>query len=66
MAEAEIHFNAAGTHVLVQNPATGARWDCPPDYLRVALARGWVLAEPLVEEDPLTTRTRKSRTTDGD
>lgn len=47
---AEKHYNEAGTHVLVYNPVTDGRWECPPDYLPVALARGWELAEP-VEED---------------
>lgn len=49
MAE-EMNYNAAGTHVLVHNPETGGRWECPPDHLPVALARGWELAGP-AEED---------------
>jgi hypothetical protein len=32
----------SATHVRVENPDTGGVWDCPADYLPVALARGWV------------------------
>lgn len=45
------HYNAAGTHVLVHNPETGGRWECPPDYLPVALLKGFELAEPDDEPD---------------
>lgn len=45
----EKYYNAAGTHVLVYNPNTEARWESPEDYLSVALARGWELAEPEAE-----------------
>lgn len=48
--EIEPHFNTAGTHVLVIYPDTGARWECPPDYLPTARQLGWELAEP--EPDP--------------
>jgi hypothetical protein len=50
MAEQEMTYNAAGTHVLVYNPETDGRWECPPDYLPVALARGFELAGP-AEDD---------------
>lgn len=38
-------YNAAGTHVFTTSP-TGDEWECPPDYLPVALSRGFTLAEP--------------------
>jgi hypothetical protein len=39
------------THVRVENPETGGVWDCPVDYLPVALARGWVESDkPLAGE----------------
>lgn len=38
-------YNAAGTHVFTTSP-TGAEWECPADYLPVALSRGFTLAEP--------------------
>jgi hypothetical protein len=40
-----MYYNAAGTHILTVSP-TGDRWDCPPDYLPVALLKGFKLAEP--------------------
>ena len=72
---AEKHFNAAGTHVLVYNPELDARWECGPDYLSTALARGWELAEPVVEEVPADVvqsapkparKTRKKAASDAD
>jgi hypothetical protein len=40
-----------GSHVRVENPETGGVWDCPVDYLPVALARGWVESDkPLAGE----------------
>ena len=50
MANETLHYNDAGTHVLVYNPETDARWECPPDYLPVAKARGWQPAEPEPDE----------------
>jgi len=48
---AEQHLNAAGTHVYVYNPETDGLWECPVDYLPVALARGFELAGPPPGED---------------
>lgn len=48
--EKQQHFNAAGTHVLVYNPETDARWESSPEYLPIALKRGWELAEPVGED----------------
>lgn len=39
-------YNAAGTHIYVQNIESGDEWECPPDYLPVALSHGFELAEP--------------------
>lgn len=39
-------YNEAGTHIYVQNAETGDEWECPPDYLKVALAHGFELSEP--------------------
>lgn len=39
------HYNTAGTHVFVTSP-TGDEWECPVDYLPVALDRGFELTEP--------------------
>jgi len=44
-AEKQPVFNAAGTHVFVKNSETGGEWECPPDYLPVALVRGWEYAD---------------------
>lgn len=38
-------LNATGTHAFVTTPS-GDEWECPLDYLSVALARGFSLAEP--------------------
>jgi hypothetical protein len=38
--------NAAGTHTYVKNVETGQEWECPNDYLPVALQRGFELTEP--------------------
>lgn len=37
-----------GTHVHVVNAETGGEWDCPVDFLPVAVQRGWVPAVPVV------------------
>lgn len=39
-------LNAAGTHTFVKNSETGGEWECPNDYLKVALSRGFELTEP--------------------
>lgn len=39
-------YNADGTHVFVKNSATGDEWECPVDYLPVALVHGFELTEP--------------------
>lgn len=38
-------YNVDGTHVFTKSP-TGEEWECPVDYLPVALARGFELTEP--------------------
>ena len=38
-------YNDAGTHVYTLSP-DGEEWECPVDYLPVALARGFELVEP--------------------
>lgn len=38
-------LNATGTHAFVTTPS-GDEWECPLDYLPVALARGFSLTEP--------------------
>jgi hypothetical protein len=38
-------YNTAGTHVYVLTPS-GDEWECPVDYLSVALSRGFELTEP--------------------
>lgn len=38
--------NEAGTHVFVRNTSSGDEWECPNDYLPVALKRGFELTEP--------------------
>jgi hypothetical protein len=38
-------YNAAGTHVFTTSPS-GDEWECPVDYLPVALGRGFELTEP--------------------
>lgn len=38
-------YNTAGTHVFTTSPS-GEEWECPVDYLPVALARGFELTEP--------------------
>lgn len=38
-------LNTAGTHVYTTTPS-GDEWECPLDYLPVALARGFSLTEP--------------------
>lgn len=45
MPQQPIH-NAAGTHVFVRNTSSGDEWECPNDYLQVALLRGFELCEP--------------------
>lgn len=39
-------FNEAGTHVFVRNTDSGQEWECPADYLPVALERGFELTVP--------------------
>lgn len=53
-------FNQAGTHVFTTTP-TGDEWLCPPDYLPIALARGFELSEPVPEPlaDPALPKAEK-------
>lgn len=44
MADMKPVQNAAGTHVYVTTPS-GDPWECPLDYLEIALRRGFELAE---------------------
>lgn len=46
MASQKPIHNAAGTHVYVRNAASGDEWECPNDYLEVALQRGFELTAP--------------------
>jgi hypothetical protein len=39
-------YNADGTHVFTKNSATGDEWECPVDYLPVALSHGFELTTP--------------------
>lgn len=48
-AKQEPVFNASGTHVFTTSP-TGDLWECPPDYLPVALLRGFELAPAPVDD----------------
>lgn len=61
MADKKPVYNQAGTHVYVTTP-TGDEWLCPPDYLEVALARGFELSEPVPEPlaDPVMPSASKS------
>lgn len=63
MAEKQPVYNASGTHVFVLTPS-GDPWECPPDYLPIALARGFELAdapeEPLA--DPVMPKKKASKT----
>lgn len=43
-------YNASGTHVYTTSP-TGDEWECPADYLPVALARGFTLSSAPVQPD---------------
>lgn len=62
-------YNASGTHIYTTSPS-GDEWLCPPDYLEVALARGFELSEPAPEpladpvipkaEKPVATKAAKS------
>lgn len=51
MADSNLNYNEAGTHVLVKHSETGGRWESPVDYLPVARMLGWEPAAP--EENPL-------------
>jgi hypothetical protein len=39
-------LNTDGTHVYVENESSGDEWECPIDYLPVALAHGFKLTAP--------------------
>lgn len=45
MTKQQAVYNNGGTHVYVTTPS-GDEWECPVDYLPVALSRGFELTEP--------------------
>jgi len=70
MSAQEPVFNQSGSHVFTTSP-TGDLWECPPDYLPIALARGFELAAAPVddgirEEDAPAPKKKAASKTSGD
>lgn len=46
-------LNAAGTHVWLHYPETGAVWECPVDVAAVFVGRGWEPTDPPAPQNPV-------------